>query len=178
MKSTRLIAFVAVVAFVCGFWTACSVGFDPTGSDLQFSCQSNDDCIDPNVCKGGVCKQEGGKDCVDNDGDGFGVGEERGDCDACESMGLCEEDCNDDDPAINPGAQDTCDGKDNDCDEEVDEPLECEENFDCPDESSDVLPTCENNECVYKPAIQTSDECQEPLACVDGMREDPPEACQ
>ncbi len=176
MKTTRIIALVATVAFVSGFWTACSIGFDPTSTDLQFSCQNDDDCIAPNVCKGGVCSSATSSNCVDNDGDGFGVGD-TGDCEKCVNEGLCDEDCNDEDEAVNPGAQDTCDGKDNDCDEEIDEPLECEENFDCPDESG-TLPSCENGECVYKPTIQIGAECQEPLACVDGMREDPPAACQ
>ena len=42
---------------------------------------------------------------IDNDGDGYSA----------------EEDCNDDNPWINPGAEEICDGWDNDCDQVADE---------------------------------------------------------
>jgi hypothetical protein len=42
---------------------------------------------------------------VDNDGDGYTYGS----------------DCDDDDPSVHPGAPELCDGKDNDCDAEIDE---------------------------------------------------------
>ena len=48
--------------------------------------------------------------CTDNDGDGYGDG---ADC-----LGP---DCDDGDPAINPGATEVCDGVDNDCDTQTDE---------------------------------------------------------
>ncbi len=53
--------------------------------------------------------------CLDEDGDGFGVGGDRM---------LCaeeEEDCDDGDPGVNPHAQELCDGADNDCDRKTDE---------------------------------------------------------
>ncbi|MCB9743212.1 MAG: FG-GAP repeat protein [Alphaproteobacteria bacterium] len=46
----------------------------------------------------------GGGDAVDADGDGYAV----------------EEDCDDADPAVHPGAEEVCDGADNDCDGQVD----------------------------------------------------------
>ena len=45
---------------------------------------------------------------VDSDGDGF----------------VSEEDCDDDDTSINPGAEEVCDGTDNDCDGQIDEEVQ------------------------------------------------------
>ena len=55
--------------------------------------------------------------CPDVDADGFA------DCTAggCDSTGLQCGDCRDSDPAIHPGAEDTCDHQDNDCDGVVDQ---------------------------------------------------------
>ncbi len=58
---------------------------------------------------------------ADNDNDGFGL---TGDTlDACllpDGYAQADGDCDDDDPAIYPGAEELCDGADNDCDGEVD----------------------------------------------------------
>ena len=53
--------------------------------------------------------------CLDEDGDGFGVGDDRL---ACAQV---EEDCDDGSPDVFPGAEEVCDGMDDDCDGEVDE---------------------------------------------------------
>lgn len=52
-------------------------------------------------------------DCEDEDGDGYGVN-----CNA-------GEDCDDDDPDRNPGAPETCNGIDDNCDEMIDNGCEC-----------------------------------------------------
>src|SRR5699024_2302617 len=51
--------------------------------------------------------------CIDRDGDGYGTGP------AC--LGR---DCDDDNPAINPGAKEICDGLDNNCDGLIDVNIE------------------------------------------------------
>jgi len=58
-------------------------------------------------CKGcgSTPGEDSGVDWVDNDADGY----------------ASDEDCNDDDAAINPAADEICDGIDNDCDEGIDD---------------------------------------------------------
>ena len=178
MKITRILSSVAVLTFAAGFWTACTIGFDVDGSDHEFSCTTDQDCLGHYKCNGGVCvpRSGGGGTCVDVDEDGYGVGEETGDCDKCRTEGRCEQDCNDNDPLINPGLLDTCDGKDNNCNDEIDEVLSCEEDFDCPEEQP-YLPTCQAGSCVYLPPIQIGAQCQMPVACVDADRVYPGDEC-
>ncbi len=59
---------------------------------------------------------------ADNDGDGFGNPDERleGLCEAPEGYVADNSDCNDVNPAIHPGADELCNGVDDDCDGEVD----------------------------------------------------------
>ena len=97
---------------------------------------ANDDCDDGNagihpgateVCDDGVDQDCNGADLAsqtyfyDDDGDGYGDEEVV----ACGSQppGTVSTagDCDDTDATIHPGAQELCDGKDNDCDGEVDE---------------------------------------------------------
>jgi Putative metal-binding motif len=52
-------------------------------------------------------------DCQDEDGDHYGP--------SC----AAGEDCDDDDPDVNPGAPETCDGVDENCDEMIDNGCEC-----------------------------------------------------
>lgn len=60
--------------------------------------------------------------CADRDGDGHGVGEPiKMDCKPTPGFGACDRDCDDGDASFHPGARETCDLRDNDCDGEVDE---------------------------------------------------------
>lgn len=179
MKTARIILAVTSVAFAAGFWTACSVGFDPTDTDEnKFSCQTNQDCISPNQCVNNICQRSGPANCVDADGDGYGVGD-TAECPSCIQEGECQEDCNDNDEAIHPGLVDNCDGKDNNCDGEIDEVLTCEIPSDCPDEVP-YLRSCNTTTgtCEYKPPLQKPGTvCVDPVACVNGERPRPSDEC-
>jgi hypothetical protein len=85
---------------------------------------------------------------LDGDGDGYGDPDHSepalagGSC----SEGYVEDntDCDDDNPAINPDAQEVCNGEDDDCDGEVDEDLM----RDCNTVCGNGTETCENGEWV------------------------------
>lgn len=120
----------------------------------------------------------GGTTCTDNDSDGFAV--EGGNC------GLV--DCNDNDPLVNPGANEVCDdGIDNNCDGKVD----CQDNtcgsapacIVCTDndgdgyavEGGDCGPIdCNDNDLAVHPgAIENctdglDNDCDNLIDCVDG----------
>jgi len=121
----------AVVAGLCmtGVLFACTVSFPDDGAPNTFQCESAEECVGGQICEENeqgvkVCKEEGGPVCVDEDEDGFGKNDERNTCSECQEKNLCGRDCDDNDPDINPGMAELCDGKDNDCDDpdEIDEP--------------------------------------------------------
>ena len=56
----------------------------------------------------------------DDDGDGYGLYFDSTTCTPGPGVGSGWGDCDDDDPAISPGAEETCNGIDDNCDEEVD----------------------------------------------------------
>ncbi len=59
---------------------------------------------------------------ADADGDGFGAGAEVWACTAPAGHAAVDDDCDDADPAVHPGAEEVCNGVDDDCDGVVDPP--------------------------------------------------------
>src|SRR5437868_1607593 len=52
----------------------------------------------------------------DQDGDGYGAGDEVMACAGGSGLSANDDDCNDADGSVHPGAEETCNGRDNDCD--------------------------------------------------------------
>jgi formylglycine-generating enzyme required for sulfatase activity len=139
-RAKQLIGWLGVVTSVMLLASACS--FD-RGS-AQIACETTDDCPEDSVCENGTCVvdenawdvfegdagddsgtedaevdstdadasddvdgTDGGDDCIDGDNDGFFAG------DGCTEPEL---DCDDSDDTVYPGAEEVCDGVDNDCD--------------------------------------------------------------
>lgn len=83
---------------------------------------------------------EGCKDCTDEDGDGY--------IDGVCANDTVKYDCNDSDASIHPGATETCDMIDQDCDGKIDEDFDgdndgvslCAEVVDCNDDNDEIYP--------------------------------------
>ena len=93
-------------------------GFLDTNQDGQANCVDNDDDGDGVLDSVDNCPWTYNPIQIDEDGDGIG--------DACEADAdadgaLDHLDCAPQDPSVYPGAMEICDGKDNDCNGEVDE---------------------------------------------------------
>lgn len=122
-------AFLAITLLVWA--SACNFSPSITGN---FVCEADSDCLTGRVCAQGTCVDASASDAgqnnqsdgvvdtdcvVDRDGDGFRFGP------GCAADEL---DCDDNDPTVNPDAEPVCNGRDNNCDGEIDQ-----EGCDCTD---------------------------------------------
>ncbi len=190
MRLSHLIA-VASVSLVAGLWAGCTVDLTAE-NDGEFPCVTKADCLDGYECgPDSLCYKvtiDPIPGCTDTDGDGYGVGtiEERQKCTLCANSGLCDEDCDDNDKTRSPGAGEACNGRDDNCNDEIDEPTTCASAQDCqalsPYIPANTSVTCENQQCVVKMNTQLcfndADPCPcnaEPIACTASMYEPVPD---
>ncbi|MEW5896707.1 MAG: MopE-related protein [Nanoarchaeota archaeon] len=88
-------------------------------SSTVYSCGSGEEVDDSNKNMDSGKTPDSGitaASCIDNDGDGYGVGADLSGCSASTSL----QDCDDNDLNINPSAEEICDGKDNSCHGQID----------------------------------------------------------
>ncbi len=177
----RRIASLVMPAAAIALFAApgCIIDDSSLSEDNLYFCLTDDDCttarhrcdLATNSCEVFVV---GPKECKDDDDDGYGIGEDRTEC------RFAEEDTDDMDADIFPGANDLCDGKDNDSDGTADEPLECTSIADCPREN---LPDasffrCTNGLCTLKPSNTATDGCDIVLNCTNAAYDQVPDICK
>lgn len=108
-------------------------GYVPNAGD----CDDTDPLVHPgaeeacdgidNDCDGEMDAGAGQQYFADDDGDGFGNPDSSiVSCDPPNGVVSNADDCNDTDPLVHPGAEEVCDGLDNDCDDEIDQGLTCD----------------------------------------------------
>lgn len=141
-----------------------------------FQCQNDGDCGEPGfACDPSslTCKRASEIVlCTDKDNDGYGTGAVRDECE------FAEEDPNDNDETVNPGAIEICDTKDNNGDGTVDEPFDCSVNGDLDCSRELMIPrantffSCVNNQCVLIPANSAGECAGVTLPCVGGAYDD------
>ena len=140
---------------------------DGCDGDCTFSCNEDVDCVDETVCNGSetcdvathACIDGEPLDCSDGDActedacdptDGCSnpLADADGDGQPAESLGACGTDCDDTDAEVFEGAEELCDGKDNDCNDIVDDGaptwyIDCDGDGYAADTAGAVGPSCE-----------------------------------
>lgn len=175
---------VMVLTLGAALVTGCTVDTELVNQVDKFPCQTNADCLgpaficDPNTS---LCVRDTGPiaiDCIDEDDDGYGANPD-GERERCD---FAEQDPDDADDTIYPGAPELCDGKDNDNDGSTDAPRACEDLSQCNREEAPPTGTffqCENSVCVLKPSNQSTETCQNlTVQCVSGAYEALPDECK
>ena len=177
----RRIASLLVPAAATALFAApgCIIDDSPLSEENLFFCVDDSDCtttrhicdLNTNSC---ILFEDLGSVCTDNDEDGYGVGDDRTEC------RFPEVDTDDTDADIFPGAEDLCDGKDNDSDGTADEPLECTSIADCPTQN---LPDasffrCTNGLCTLKPSNTATAGCDIVLNCTNAAYDQVPDMCK
>ena len=172
----KQLASLAVIALACAGQPGCLLNDRRTEDPTEAaSCERNSDCEEPGFecppCTK-TCGRFGLILCSDADGDGYGIGECRAECE------YPEVDPDDNDWSVNPGAAEVCDGKDNDADGQTDEPFDCSErgDLDCVTNlgtpREDAFFRCLEGACVLVPAKVDGDCVGVTLSCVDGRYDD------
>lgn len=107
-----LCAGLSGCAFISGLEYASRLDLDADGVERPRDCDDGD----PDVGEAAV-------GYVDDDGDGLGSSEQVVRCPGDGSVAIASGDCDDADPSILPGAVETCNGLDDDCDGLVDDSI-------------------------------------------------------
>lgn len=143
-------------------FAGCTVAFDSEQEEI-FPCDSDDACIDGFECRDQLCMKPitgppAAADCIDEDGDGYGVGSDRSKCK------FPELDCDDTDPNVHPNAIEMCNNVDSNCNGTIDS-FECPSGaaVECgtpPEGGNDIRFACVANQCVLVHKVQTTAECR------------------
>ena len=136
----------------------------------QFYCDDSSDCSEARfTCLNNICQIASQVGCTDQDDDGYGVSEVG--IEQCRFEDGIDPD--DTDASIYPGAPELCDGKNNDPDanEDIDEPIACENAGDCTERAlnNNVRPSCnDNGQCVFVAFNLNVEGCDLEVTCKNG----------